>query len=55
MIETKKRDDLDGKSGGKHYLVSNAAIPCFESRRKVVRNRIVCVACGAKWNPSKAR
>lgn len=44
-----KRDDLDGKNGGKHYFTSNYAIPCYETERKIVRNRIVCPACKSKW------
>lgn len=48
-VQTIKRDDLDGKAGGKHYTISNYAVACFEKERKVVRNRIICPACGAKW------
>ena len=44
-----KRDDLNGKNGGKHYIPSNAALPCYETARKLVRNRLICPACKAKW------
>jgi hypothetical protein len=50
---TAKRDDLNGREGGKHYLASNAAVACYETGRKVVRKSVVCVACRNRWAVAK--